>query len=261
MAILDDRIRHLSYLDEGAGVPVVLIHGVGANLQSWDAIADRLVKRFRVIRADLRGHGNSEKIKGTFSLESFAEDTVSLLDYLNLTRAHIVGFSLGGLIAQCLAVNWPDRVDRLVLVSAVANRTPEERARVVERLALIEEGGIQAVTTAARERWFTEEFAQEHSEDISNRIAELIANDKNSYIEAYRVFGQSEMGPRLGEIKHKTLVMTGEYDSGSNPRMARFIHEKIKNSKLFIIPKRKHSLLMEVPDVVATHVEGFLLED
>ncbi|SMF36431.1 3-oxoadipate enol-lactonase [Tistlia consotensis] len=258
MTIFDDGIRRLNYVDEGEGPPLVLIHGVGANLQSWDEVARRLVGRFRVIRADLRGHGASARIEGRFSLEAFAEDSVALLDHLGIDRAHVAGFSLGGLIAQCLAVGWPARIDRLALISAVANRTEEERAKVVGRLEMIEKDGIQAVTGAARERWFTEAFAAAHPDRIARRIAELVANDKASYLEAYRVFGQSEMGPRLHEIGHRTLVLTGEFDVGSNPRMARFMHEQIRRSELVILPGLKHSLLAEVPELIAERLEAFL---
>lgn len=260
MAVLDDGKRRLSYQDEGAGAAVVLIHGVGANLRSWDKVAERLSERFRVVRADLRGHGDSARITEPFSLEGFAEDTVALLEHLGLARAHIVGFSLGGLIAQCLAVGWPERVERLALLSAVAGRTPEERAKVTGRLALIKRDGIAAVTVAARERWFTEAFATAYPERISARIAELVANDKASYLEAYRVFGESEMGPRLKEIRHRTLVLTGEHDVGSTPRMARFMHEQIADSELVILPGLKHSLLTEVPELVAERIEAFLVD-
>jgi pimeloyl-ACP methyl ester carboxylesterase len=257
MTILDDGIRRLNYLDEGEGRPLLLIHGVGANLQGWDEVVADLRRDRRVVRADLRGHGGSQKITGRFSLEGFAEDAVALLDHLGIERADVAGFSLGGLIAQCLAVNWPQRIDRLAILSAVAGRTPEERAKVTGRLAMIETDGIQAVTGAATERWFTEAFAAAHPERIEKRIAELIANDKASYMEAYRIFGESEMGPRLHEIGHRTLVLTGEHDVGSNTRMARFMHDEIANSELVILPGLKHSLLAEAPDEIAARLRAF----
>lgn len=239
---------------------VVLIHGVGANLQSWDALVPRFAERFRVIRMDLAGHGESPPIRDSYSLERFADDIVAVLDREGVARCHVVGFSLGGLIAQTLALDWPDRVDRLALLSAVAGRTQEEREKVVSRLAMIRDGGIVAVTGAARDRWFTAAFAEAHPERIAARIAELIANDKESYMEAYRVFGLGDNADRLHEIGHRTLVLTGEHDSGSNTRMARLMHERIRDSRLVILPELKHSILVEAPDLVADHVLGFLIE-
>ena len=240
----------LNYVAEGEGPPVVLVHGVGSDLESWDQVACRLAPKFRVIRMDLRGHGESSQIRETYSLEKFCEDIVAVMDAEGIDKADLVGFSLGGLIGQCLALNWPDRFRKIVLLSAVAGRTPEEREKVVSRLAMIREDGIVAVTGAARDRWFTDDYVSKHPEEIDKRIAELIANDKESYLEAYRVFGQSELAPRLHEIKHETLVLTGEFDQGSNTRMARFMHEQIANSELVILPGLRHSILVEASDLL-----------
>ncbi len=245
---------------EGEGPPVLLIHGVGADLGSWDAVVPRLSPYFTVMRADLRGHGKSPLLHETYSLERFSADLVGVLDRHGFARAHIVGFSLGGLIGQTLALDWPERVDRLALLSAVAGRSDEERAKVVDRLAVIRDQGIVAVTGAARERWFTPEFVAAHPERIEARIKELIANDKESYMEAYRVFGLGENAPRLKEIRHKTLVLTGEHDIGSNTRMARLMHREIANSRLVILPRLKHSILVEASDLVAQEVLTFLQE-
>ena len=248
----------LNHVVEGEGPWVVLVHGVGSNLQSWDRVAARLAASRRVLRMDLRGHGASSPIREPYSLEKFAADIIAVMDHRGVEQADLVGFSLGGLIGQCLALDWPDRFGRVVLLSAVAGRTPQEREKVTSRLDLLRKGGIVAVTAAARDRWFTEEFAAAHPEQIETRIAELIANDLDSYIEAYRVFGHSELAERLHEIGHETLVMTGENDIGSNTRMARLMHEKIERSRLVILPRLKHSVLVEAPDMIADEVIRFL---
>lgn len=254
------EITPLHFRIDGEGPPLLLIHGVGADLRSWDAAVPLLSPHYRVIRADLRGHGESPLLHEPYSLERFAADLIGVLDGLGIEKAHVAGFSLGGLLGQTLALDWPERVDRLALFSAVAGRTEEERAKVVGRLEVIREEGIVAVTGAARERWFTPEFVAAHPERIDARIAELIANDKESYLQAYRVFGLGENAPRLHRIGHKTLVVTGENDVGSNPRMARFMHQEIANSRLVILPRLKHSLLVEAPELVAEQLLAFLRE-
>ncbi len=256
----EGNVRLLNYSVEGPedAFPVVLVHGVGSNLGAWDRVTDHLTPEWRVLRLDLRGHGGSAPLHETYSLERFASDVISVMDKEGVERAHLVGFSLGGLIAQCLAVNWPDRFNKVVMLSAVAGRTPEEREKVVSRLSMLKEGGIDAVTAAARERWFTEAFAQKHPEVIEARIAEMKALDLESYIEAYRVFGQSEMAQDLHKIPNRTLVMTGEFDIGSNTRMAEFMHEQIQDSELVILPGLKHSVLVEASDLIADLVSRFL---
>lgn len=242
----------------GAGQPLVLVHGVGANLQSWDEVADELKADFDVIRLDLRGHGQSASISETISIDGFATDVIAVMDAANVAKAALVGFSLGGLIAQRLAVGWPDRFDHVVLLSAVADRTPEERQKVVDRLSMIRQGGIETVLGAAHDRWFTESFARAHPEVIEQRMAELRAVDLPSYLEAYRVFGQTELVDTLHAITHPTLVMTGEFDQGSNVRMAETMRRLIPNSELKILPRLKHSVLVEASAPIAGHVREFL---
>ncbi len=248
----------LHYVTEGSGPPLVLIHGVGANLHNWDETVPLLAPEFTLLRMDLRGHGKSPQIREPWTLEKFAEDVIDTMDRAGIARAHLAGFSLGGLIGQCLAVNYPERFDRVALLSAVAGRTPEEREKVTGRLALLREGGFAMVSDAARERWFTPGFIRDNPEKVAARLEEIRANDLESYIEAYRVFGHGEMADRLHEIGHRTLVLTGEHDIGSNTRMARLMHERIANSELVILPELRHSLLVEAPHLLAEHLLRFL---
>ena len=104
---------------------VILIHGLGGNLHLWDRVVPILEKRFSVLRYDLRGHGQSDVPSGDWSLDDFVKDLADLFDSRTLAKAHLVGFSLGGLIVQRFALLYPERVDRLIILSAVAGRTDE----------------------------------------------------------------------------------------------------------------------------------------
>jgi 3-oxoadipate enol-lactonase len=248
----------LFYQVEGGGPPVVLIHGVGADESSWDEIAPALTSRFTVIRLDLRGHGRSGHVDAPLVLEDFARDVVDVLDAVGATRAHVVGFSLGGMIAQALALDHAARVDRLVLLSAVAGRTDQERARVRERLEILRTQGIGAITGAAQDRWFTAGFIERHPELVRERMEQLQRNHASSYAAAYTVFSTSDLGERLHGICTPTLVATGEHDVGSNTRMAQFMQAQIPGAELRILAGLKHSVLVEAPEVVAAMVVEFL---
>jgi (E)-2-((N-methylformamido)methylene)succinate hydrolase len=249
----------LRYWDGGGEKPpVMLIHGVGADGTSWDAIAAELAPAFRVLRLDLRGHGRSGHIDGALTLDDFVADVVDVLDSCAVAAADIVGFSLGGMIAQGIALQHPARVRRLVLLSAVAGRTAEERERVQARLKILREQGIGAITGAAQERWFTAEFIARNPEVVQRRMQQLQENHAPSYAAAYTVFSTSDLGDRLQEIRAPTLVVTGEHDVGSNTRMARFMQAQIAGSRLEILPGLRHSILVEVPGVVAGLVRDFL---
>lgn len=250
----------IHFVIEGQGRPVTLVHGVGANLHSWDEVAALLAPHFKVVRMDLRGHGLSGRITDC-SLEDLAADVRLVWDELGIRSGHLAGFSLGGLIAQSLALSDPARIDRLAIISAVAGRTPEERARVVERLVLLREKGIGAITGAAETRWFTDAFRAAHPERVKARLDELLANDLPSYAAAYTVFSTSDLGSRVHEIRNATLVVTGEHDVGSNVRMARFMHERIAGSTLRILPGLRHSVLVEAPEKIAALLLEFFGAD
>lgn len=250
----------IRYRAEGSGPPVVLVHGVGANLESWDEVARPLAERYTVARADLRGHGRSGRIADC-SMADFVADVLGLLDALGIASAHLVGFSLGGLIAQHVATTHPARVRRLALISSVAARTPEERERVLRRADIVRDEGIASVVAAAEDRWFTPEFKAANAERVERRLQELIANDHRSYAAAYRVFAQADEGLQPERIAQPTLIVTGEHDQGSNPRMARYLHDHIPGSELHILSGLRHSVLLESPDLIAGLLLQFLGRD
>jgi (E)-2-((N-methylformamido)methylene)succinate hydrolase len=248
----------LFYRDQGTGKPVILIHGVGADSSSWDEIAPGLAQKFRVLRLDLRGHGHSGKIERACTLDDFVRDVLDVMDAADATKADVVGFSLGGLIAQAAALGHPGRVDRLAIISAVAGRTEGERAKVRARLEILRDEGIEAITAAAQERWFTPSFVEAHPEQVHHRMEQLKRNDPDSYTAAYTVFATSDLGERLHDIRHRTLVVTGEHDVGSNTRMARYMHDQIAGSELRILPGLRHSVLVEAPERIGTLLMEFL---
>lgn len=251
------RLR-VRYRLHGEGRPVVLIHGVGSDLEDLSLVAEALGPGFRILRPDLRGHGQSERVPGPYSLEGFAADVAELMDHVGFTTADVMGFSLGALIAQRLALDCPGRVRRLALVSGVSARTEAERDAVLKRLAALEGNDPMSHATASASRWFTDAFRENHPEIVANRLARIAANHKPSYAAAYRVLATSDLADELHRITAPTLVMTGEFDQGSNPRMARLMHERITGSELQILPGLRHSILLEAPDLVAGNLRDFL---
>lgn len=242
---------------DGEGPKLVLVHGVGAELGSWDEIAAALTPHFTVIRADLRGHGQSGRMSAC-EIGDFIGDLEALLRETGAETVYLVGFSLGALIAQHFAIARPDRVKRLALISSVAERTLEESERILKRAEILRNEGIASVIAAAQDRWFTDAFKAANPERVTRRLKELEANDHASYAAAYGVFAQADRGLAFEKIKVPTLIVTGENDVGSSPRMARLLHERIAASKLVILPGLKHSLLIEAPNQISTLLLDFL---
>jgi (E)-2-((N-methylformamido)methylene)succinate hydrolase len=248
-------------------VPIVLLHGVGSNLTAWDEVAAALAGRAPVVRYDLRGHGLSPQRDLPYSLESFVDDHIRLLAALGIRRAHVVGFSLGGLIAQAVAIDRPETVDRLVVIGAVAGRTGTERARVAERLerARTAAAGIAArgaTGTAAPDaaRWFTDAFLDEHPDRVAANVARQRGTDPVSYAAAYEVLATSDLAGELHRISSPTLAMTGEFDVGSPPHMSELIAARVANGRAVVLPGYKHAVLDEIPQRVAAEIASFVLE-
>ncbi|MFI4988470.1 MAG: alpha/beta fold hydrolase [Alphaproteobacteria bacterium] len=243
---------------EGAGDPLVLIHGVGGRLEAWDGVVSHLARRYRILRYDLRGHGESEKAAGPYDIADFVEDLNSLVAAAGLARCHVAGFSLGGLVAQGFALGHAAKLDKLALISTVAGRSEAEKAAVLARLKIVEGGIPGDHFRRSIERWFTDEFRARNPALIADYAARNMANDPKCYAAAYGVLATTDFADRLAEITAPTLVMTGEDDVGSNPRMARLMHERIANSTLHILPKLRHSILIEAPETVARILGSFL---
>lgn len=248
----------LRCLVEGDGEPLVLIHGVGNSLAAWDGVSARLRDRYRIVRYDQRGHGESEKVPGPYAVEDFSGDLQALLDALGIKRAHVAGHSLGGLVAQSFALDHPDRLRKLALISTVAGRSEEERERVQQRLAMVAAGIAGDHFRASLDRWFTDAFRAANPKLLEDYALRNQGNDPACYAAAYRVLALTDLAERLPEIRAETLVMTGEHDQGSNTRMAKLMHALIEGSILRILPVLRHSILIEAPDIVAGVLDDFL---
>jgi pimeloyl-ACP methyl ester carboxylesterase len=248
----------LAYLDNGTGEPIVFIHGVGSYKESWDGVNNLILGDYRRVRYDLRGHGDTSAYPGPYILTDFTDDLLSLIDDLGLGKINLVGFSLGGLIAQSFAIDYPERLKRLVLISTIADRTQEERNQVSARLKRLSESDASSHLTTALDRWFTDGFIKQRPDVIKQRFELMKKNDSDSYKAAYHVLGSYDLGDQLHKIDAKTLVITGENDIGSTPRMAAVMKERIQDCRLRILPDFKHSILLEAPKLVAREINDFM---
>ena len=241
----------LNYRLQGRGArQLICIHGVGSYLEAWEGVATHLCDYFRILTFDLRGHGRSSHILGRYEIDDFVNDTLALADHVGFETFDLAGFSLGGLIAQRMVLLHPKRLSRLALLATVSGRTREERSRVLERLAALQSGERGAHYDASLSRWLTEDFQARNPEMVAYLRKRNAENDPHCYAAAYRVLAETDFGGLIDQIRVPTLIATGEDDQGSNPRMARYMHECIEDSRLEILPGLRHSILIEAPEVV-----------
>ena len=229
----------LHYQLEGpAGAPVlVLSNSLGTDLHMWDAQMPTLTQHFQVLRYDTRGHGQSLATDGPYSIEQLGGDVLALLDSLDISRAHFCGLSMGGLIAQWLAINAPARIERLVLCNTAAKiGSPEVwNPRIDSILA----GGAQAMgdlRDASISRWFTAAFAEAQPQTVEPIVGMLAQTSPEGYAANCAAIRDADFREQLGAIKAPTLIVCGSADPVTTPTDGRFIAERIANAELIELP-------------------------
>jgi 3-oxoadipate enol-lactonase len=228
--------------------PLVLSNSLGANLRMWDPQAEALAERFRLIRYDTRGHGGSPVPDGPYTIEHLGQDVVALLDELEIERAHFAGLSLGGMTGIWLAINAPERLDRLVLLCTSANLGPAETWR--ERAETVRAQGTEAVADAGVGRWLTERFREEHP-DRATWLRDMIAATPDSgYAACCAVIEHMDLTPGLAGISAPTLVIAGAQDPSTPPEHAGRIVAEVPQAKLEVLDPAAHLANVEQPEAV-----------
>jgi pimeloyl-ACP methyl ester carboxylesterase len=231
----------------GAGEPLLLLHGVGLDRRIWDPVLPHL-GGFEVVLCDLPGHGASPALAGAADLGQLAAAVREVVD----APAHVVGFSLGGLIAQRLALDAPDLVRSLTLVATVADRDAAARVAVRQRLASAR-ADLGASFEAALARWFDGGLGARAPRHVVDVRTALQRADPASYIACYAVFAEAdaELWPELPRITAPVLAVTGADDAGSTPAMSEKIAAAVADGRAETIPHARHLLPLEAPEALA----------
>lgn len=243
----------------GRGEPLVLLHGVGLDHTLWDDLAPLLEPDFDVLRYDLLGHGAAPAIAGTAHIQDFIAQLDGELDRAGWDSANVLGYSMGGLIAGAYAAARPRRVKRLIMLSTVFRRTPDEAAAVQARLADAATQDTQAAAKISLARWFTPAFQARRPDRVARIGQRLLDNDRASFLAAYSLFANGDpiLAQAAPEIACPALVMTGEDDVGSNPRMTRELARALPSACARVVPAQRHMLPVEDPSTVAAALRSF----
>lgn len=230
---------------------LVLFHGVGLDRNMWQRCVSPLAARHQVRTLDLLGHGDAAPAPSGTTLAELAKDAARRLQ----GPAHIVGFSLGAMVAQQVAIEHPELVRSLVLVSSVAVRTPLESADVAERMELADRD-FPAAVDATLERWMPESWRDSEPDLVHDLRRTLLGNDHDSYLRCYRVFATADqhLWQRLPEITAPTLAVTGSDDPGSTPEMTHRLAEAIPHARAVVIPRVRHLLPLQAPGQLTDHI-------
>lgn len=238
----------LHFTDDGPrDAPAVLLLGsLGSDLSMWDPQLPDLSARFRVLRADLRGHGRSPVQDGPYTLDDLVDDVLALLDRLSLARVHLVGLSLGGMVAMRLAARHPGRVGRLAVLCASAVYTPA--STWVERAATVRAHGTSAVAGTVVGRWFVAPDA----ERAARFERMVVATPDEGYAACCDAIAGADLTADLPRISAPTLAIAGAEDAAAPPERLKHIADAIAGARLVVVPNAAHLANVDQPAAVTT---------
>jgi pimeloyl-ACP methyl ester carboxylesterase len=266
------------YEVKGQGFPLMMINGLGGNMEGWDPrLVEGLSKHFKLILFDNRGAGRTELSKGEYTIRLFADDTAGLMNALGIPKAHILGISMGGMIAQELTMDYPEKVSKLVLCSTSCSYVVGELSRVIE--AMISQSSMEELTKLVLSFPFTKEYPKgfikenpivpfvftsqyvrenpdfvRHWLQLRTQYPTSPEGLKHQYSAILRFSNQA----RLKHIKAPTLVLHGRKDKSIPYKNGSILAEAISNAKLVLFEKTAHGLVEEMSDVIKVITE-FLL--
>lgn len=239
---------------------VVLIHGLGLCREVWQWQVPALADRYRVVTYDLYGHGDTVDPPEEPSLSLFSRQLAGVLDALDIDKAAIIGFSLGGMIARRFAQDCPERVSALAILHSPHRRSPEAQQAILDRVVQAREQGSGSTVEAALERWFTEPYRTAHPEMMDLVRRWVLANNIAVYHRNYLVLAdgiEEIVAPQL-PITTPTFVVTGDEDFGNGPEMTRAIAAEIPGAEVLILEGLRHMALAEDPDAMNRPLRAFL---
>lgn len=236
--------------DASAPVPVlVLLGSLGSDRSMWDAQVRDLAVDHRVVAVDHRGHGGSEIVPGPCTIAELAGDVLAVLDTVGVERFHVAGLSLGGALAQWLAVHQASRVESAALLCTAAKFG--EPSGWTERAAAVREGGTAAVADAVVARWITPAGAEADPAHVARLKEMVLATSAEGYAACCEALSGWDGRADLGKITCPTLVVAGDEDPSTPPEVLREIADGVPGSTFVTLSPAAHVPTVEIPDRVS----------
>lgn len=251
------------YEIHGSRQPLVLIAGLASDSQSWQLVAQGLAEHFQIIIFDNRGIGRTRYPEDNFDIATLARDTVALLDALKINRANILGHSMGGYIAQQIAVEYPQRVDKLILVNTWAKTSVKNKDHFASLLQILEGNkGYEAFIRDFFQLIFTREYLQ-CKKVVEAAVTYAVRYPYPVTTEGFRrqlaALSDFDSQDRLGSITAPTLILTGAQDILVSAEETKILVDKISHAQTVSLAKAGHAIQAEHPELFVKSVRDFLL--
>ncbi len=252
----DDGCRIAYRFDGSEDAPVLLLsNSLGTDMSMWDPQVAAFAERYRVLRYDSRGHGQSDAPAGAYSMDRLGRDAVQLLDALDLEQVDFCGLSKGGMVGQWLGFRAPERIRKLILANTSAYMGPPSgwQSRIEGVLA----NGMAPLTEASIARWFTPDFPAQNPHAIAPIREVLLACNTQGYAGCCAAIRDMDMRPTARLITPPVLVIAGSQDPSTSVADGQWLAEAAQDGRLFTIDAA-HLSNVELPQVFAGAVLGFL---
>lgn len=247
----------IHYETSGQGVPLLFIHGLGSSLRDWEAQVAAFSRDYQVITVDLRGHGQSDKPAGPYSIGLFAADVAGLLDHLKTGPAHVVGLSMGSAVAWHLALDHSQVVRTLVLTNmsaAVPVKGLRARCAFYIRVFIIRVLGMKKLGEILARRLLPK---PEHAVQRQTLIRRWAENDKKASLTALYALKNWSVMDRLADVKCPVLVVASDQDYSPLEHKEEYVR-RMPRAELTVVDDARHGLPLEWPEIYNDRVRAFL---
>jgi 3-oxoadipate enol-lactonase len=253
-----DGTKLVYRLIKGAGKGrCALVHSLAMNGDFWDRVTPYLATSADVLVYDCRGHGRSDKPKGSQPIERHADDLADLLDAVGWKQAVVAGASMGGCIALAFAARYPERLSGLGLIDTTAWYGPKAPEQWEERGQKGLTEGMASLVDFQKTRWVTDRFREENPKVVDEAISVFLANDPEAYLETCRMLGTADMR-KLPHFSFPTRIVVGSEDYATPVAMAEATRDLIPGSKLTVLEGVRHLTPLECPDLIAAELTALL---
>jgi 3-oxoadipate enol-lactonase len=240
------------------GVPVMLSHALGLDLTMWDGLAAALASGHPVLRYDHRAQGASAAAAGPFTLDDLVDDAARLVREWGRGPVIFVGLSMGGMVAQGLAIRHPDLVRGLVLANTTAQYPEAAQGIWAARIAAVEEGGMASVAQAVVERYLHADFRAANPAVAAALHAQLLRADAPGYAASCQAIRSVDWLAALAQVRCPTLVLSGARDVGATPAMGQAIAERVPGAQFEVFDQASHLSVAEQPARFEAAVRGLI---
>ncbi len=241
----------------GDGPPLIFLHSLGSDRNQWRPQIDALSPDFRILEVDTRGFGQSDAPAGPYTLERLSTDVIELADMAGFDTFHLCGLSLGGLMAQWIAIHHPHRLRTLTLADTAAKIGTAEVWNERGETAMAK--GVGSMVEVILARWFLPPFAAQNLELIASLSATLTATKAEGYAGACAALRDADLRDEVGAIKAKTLVIAATDDGATPPSDLEYLHANIEDSRYYLIHDAAHISNLEAADEFTRELRTHLL--